>query len=52
MVGIVAPAIEEDSPAKEPLSSSNSITVVPSDASSVSWLSVLLPAEKEVIVAA
>jgi hypothetical protein len=49
---MVAPAIEEDRAAKEPLSSSNSITVVPSEASRVSWLSVLLPAEKEVIAAA
>ena len=52
VVGMTAPAIEEDSAAKLPLSSSNSITVVPSEARRVSWLSVLLPAEKEVIVAA
>ena len=52
MVGIGVPAIEDDSAAKEPLSSSNSRTVVPSLASRVSWLSVLLPTDADVITAA
>ena len=37
--GIVAPAIEDESPPREPSSSSNSITVEPSLAMTRSWLS-------------
>ncbi len=52
VVGITVPAIDDERAAKVPLSSSNSSTVVPSLASSVSWLSVLFPALALVITAA
>ena len=52
LVGMVAPAIEDDKLPKLPLSSSNSIEVVPSEASNLSWLSDVAFAEKLVITAA